>query len=53
MAAEARGLIAESERLRSEAQAMMPRAEINTLTASTEQPTKKRGRPSKKAVFTG
>jgi len=52
MAAEARGLIAESERLRNEAQAMMP-AVINTPTVTTSGDTKKRGRPSKKAVVTG
>jgi len=53
MEAEGNGLLAESQRLRGEAQAMMPKTEINTLSASTDQAAKKRGRPSKKAVVTG
>jgi hypothetical protein len=49
MAAEARGLLAESERLEKQAAEMMP--QINTTVAVTESaPKKKAGRPKKAAV---
>lgn len=49
MAAEAKGLLAESERLQKEAQALLP--QINTVATPTEQPAKKKpGRQKKVAV---
>lgn len=51
MAADAKGLLAESDRLMKEA-AQLSGATINTVTESTQAP-KKRGRPGKKAAVTG
>jgi hypothetical protein len=47
MAAEAKGLLAESERLQKEAQALLP--QINTSATPTEQPAKKKPGRQKKA----